>query len=88
MKVPYKYQQTVKELSKINIVITRKDKRRGMVIMNKSKYQEKCLMILEIGNFKTLDHDLTKKNGGKNTMIFTENESQIIVTRILTFIPR
>ena len=32
-----------------------------MVIMNKSKCHEKYIMILENGNFKTLDHDLTKK---------------------------
>ena len=29
--------------------------------MDKSKYQEKCLMILEKDNFKTLDLDRTKK---------------------------
>ena len=66
MKVPCKYQQTVKELSKNqNYVIMRKDKRRGMVIMNKSKCHEKYIMILENGNFKTLDHDLTKKTEEK-----------------------
>ena len=63
MKVPYKYQQTVKELSKYqNILIMKQDKGRGVVIMGKSKYQEKCLMILENNNFKTLDQDPTKKN--------------------------
>ena len=63
MKVPYKYQQTVKELSKYqNILIMKQDKGRGVIIMGKSKYQEKCLMILENNNFKTLDQDPTKKN--------------------------
>ena len=38
----------------------KQSKGRGVVIMDKSKYQEKCLMILE-NNFKTLDHDPTKK---------------------------
>ena len=33
---------------------------RGMVIMDKLKYQEQFLMIPENENFKTLDHDLTK----------------------------
>ena len=87
MKVPYKYQQTVKELSKNqNVKIMKKDKLRRMVIMNKSKYHEKCLMILENGNFKTLQHNLAKKTEEKNTMICKENQSQIIITRILTFI--
>ena len=39
----------------------KQDKDRGVVIMDKSKYQEKCLMILENGNFKALNHDSTKK---------------------------
>ena len=29
--------------------------------MDKSKYYEKCLMILENGNFKMLDYNSTKK---------------------------
>ena len=63
IKVPYKYQQTVKKLPKNqNIVIMKQDKGRGVVIMDKSKYQEKNLMILEKDNFKALDHDPTKKN--------------------------
>ena len=68
-----------------NIVIMKQDEGRGVVIMGKSKYQEKCLMILGNDNFKTLDRDPTKKTG-KNTTNFTENEEQIIPTRILTFI--
>lgn len=38
----------------------KQDNDRGMVIMDKSKYQELFLMIPENENFKTLDHDLTK----------------------------
>ena len=39
IKVPYKYQQTVKKLSKNqSIVIMKQDKGRGVVIMGKSKY--------------------------------------------------
>ena len=61
IKFPYKYQKTVKGLFKNqNIVIMKQYKGRGVVIMEKSKCREKCLMILENGNFKTLDHDLTK----------------------------
>ena len=54
IKVPCKYQQTVKKLSKNqSIVIMKQDKGRGVVIIGKSKYQEKCLIILENYNFKT-----------------------------------
>ena len=56
IKVPYKYQQTVKKLSKNqSIVIMKQEKDRGVVIMYKSK------MILGNDNFKTLDCDPTKK---------------------------
>ena len=41
-------------------------KGRGVVIMEKSKYQEKCLMILDNDDLKTLDHDPTKKTGKNN----------------------
>ena len=40
-------------------------KGRGVAITDKSKYHEKCLMILENGNFKTLDHNLTTKKTRK-----------------------
>lgn len=43
-----------------NIVIMKQDNDRGMVTMDKSKYQELFLMVPENENFKTLDHDLTK----------------------------
>ena len=81
IKVPHKYQQTVKKLSKNkNIVIMKQDKGHGVVIMDKSKYQEKCLMILENDNFKMIDHDQATN--------FTENEKQIITKRMLMFIPK
>ena len=38
--------------------------------MGKSKYHEKCLMILENGNFKMLDHFLTKKTEGKIQRVY------------------
>ena len=89
IKVSYKYQETVKEFSKYqNIVITKQDKGRGVVIMGKSKYHVKCLMILENSDFKTLDHDPTKKTKRKYTTNFTENEKEIITTKILMFITK
>ena len=51
----------------------KQDKGRVVAIMDKAKYYQKCLMILENGNFKTLDFDLTKK---------TEEKIQRILRRI------
>ena len=43
IKVPYKQRQIIKSLSqKEDITIMKADKARGVVIMNKSKYLEKC----------------------------------------------
>ena len=62
LNVPYKYQQTVKELSKNQIIlIMKQDKGCGVVIMGKSKYHDNCLSILKNDNFKILDHDSTEK---------------------------
>ena len=42
-----------------------KHKVRWVVIMDESNYHEKCLLILENGNFKMVDHDPTKKTKKK-----------------------
>ena len=71
IKVPYEYQQTVKGLSKNqNIVIMKQDKGRGVEIMDKLKYHEKCLMIIENDNFKTLRHETTKKTEKKQNAYY------------------
>ena len=44
-----------------------------MVIMDKSKYQDKCLMVLENDNTAG-SRSLIKKSRRKNTTNFTENE--------------
>ena len=43
----------------------KQDKGREVVIMDKSKYDKICLMILQNGNFKKLDNDPTKKKKNK-----------------------
>ena len=58
IKVRYKYKLTDKNQ---NIVIIKRDKGRGAVNMDKSKCHEKCLMILENGNFKMVDYNSTKR---------------------------
>ena len=42
------------------IIVLRKDKGKGVVIMHRGKYTEKCLNMLNSNQFKKLDHDPTK----------------------------
>lgn len=45
--IPYQYKQVIQNLSKNNdIVIMKQDKVRGVVILDKPKYMEKWLAIL------------------------------------------
>ena len=54
------YEETIRKLTKNkNIVILRQDKGRGVVLMNKSKYVEKCLGQLQTENFTKLNEDPT-----------------------------
>ena len=54
------YYRTIYNLSKRkNIVVLKQDKGRGVVIMNKNKYEEKCLEHLNTNNFIKLDIDRT-----------------------------
>ena len=55
----------------------KQDKGRGPVIMDKSKYQVKCLMILENDRFKTLDHDPTKKTEEKIQPILRKMKNRL-----------
>ena len=41
-------------------IILRQDKGKGVVIMDRGKYTEKCLDLLNSNQFKKLDHDPTK----------------------------
>ena len=61
-RVPYKYKQVINYLSKSNnIVIMKQDKGKGVVIMDKTKYQGKCLAILDTNQFVKLNIDPTKE---------------------------
>ena len=61
MYVPYKYKMIIDSLSKSqNICIIKQDKGCGVVVMDRSKYTEKCLSILQTGQFTKLRHDPAK----------------------------
>ena len=61
VKVLYRHRKIVLELSKNkNIVILKQDKGRGVVVMDKHKYLEKCMSMLTTKHFKLVDSDPTK----------------------------
>ena len=60
INVPYKYRKIVNDLSRNkDIVIMKQDKGRGVVVMNRGKYFDKCLAILNTEQFVQLQKDPT-----------------------------
>ena len=58
----YKYKQVIKDLTKNNnVVIMKQDKGRGVVIMDKTKHQEKCLALPNTNQFVKLSRNPTKQ---------------------------
>ena len=71
--VPYKYKQVVNDLTKNNnIAIMKQDKGRRVVTMDKTKYQEKYLTLLNKSVCKT-KHRSYKTNQNKNSEIVEKN---------------
>ena len=71
IKAPYKYRKFVKELSeRRDIGILKADKGRGFVIINRDKYKEKCLQILNTSQFVKLNSDQTKATEKKYRMSY------------------
>ena len=62
IKTPYEYRDIVKKLSKKqDICLLKQDKGRGIVIMDRNKYVEKCLQILQTDKFTELQDDPTAR---------------------------
>ena len=62
----FKYNQVTQNLSKNKeIVILKQDKGRGVVILDCSKYMDKCLSILGTTQFAEIDHDPAAYIAGK-----------------------
>ena len=66
----------------------KQDKELGVVIMDKLKYHEKCLMILENENFIKLDRNPTNKTEEKIQRILRKMKNKKITTRVLIFISK
>ena len=60
VKVPYKHLEIVQNLNNnSNIVLLKQDKGRRIVILDKTKYTEKCLLILTSQQFQKCKKDPT-----------------------------
>ena len=65
----------------------KQDKGRGEVAIDKSKQQEKCLMILKKDNFKSLDLDPTKKAEEKIQRILRKMKNRLLPLEYLRLYP-
>ena len=56
LKVPYKHQKIIDQLSRnTDIIILRQDKGRGITILDRKNYIQKCVSILNTSQFRKLD---------------------------------
>ena len=60
IKVPHIKTKIISDLSKRDIILLKEDKGRGVVVMDRSEYTEKCLEILSTKQFTVLENDPTK----------------------------
>ena len=82
IKTLYKYKKIIENLSNNkNIIILKQDKGRGVVVLNRKSYIEKCCKILETGQFRKLEIDPMKTIEGRQQRMlrsiknmFTERE--------------
>ncbi len=66
IKVPFKHRQTVENLRKRDsIIVMKQDKGRGVVILNKTTYIDKCIEFLNGEQFHKDNEDKTKLIEGK-----------------------
>ena len=60
INVPYKYRKIVNDLSRIkNVVIMKQGKGKGEVVMDRGKYFDECLAMLNTEQFMQLQKDPT-----------------------------
>ena len=66
IRVLYKFRKIVEKLSRNNsIMVLKQDKGRGVVVIDRKTYTEKCLNLLNTDSFIQLDNDPTKAIEGK-----------------------
>ena len=89
IRVPYKYRKVVETLSKNSrIVIMKQDKRRCVVLMDRTVYLEKCLNILDTNQFTNLSIDQTKKTEEKIHCVLRKIRRSYSVQEYSTIYPK
>ena len=77
-KVPYSFQHLIDNLSKNrNIIIMRQDKGRGVTILDRKNYIEKCLNMLNTKQFRKLSKDPTKTLERKIQRVLRKTECHL-----------
>ena len=78
VKIPFKQQTVINTLmKKKEIVIMKQDKGRGVVIMDRTKYIDKCLRMLQTPQFTKLDTDPTKTTERKVQNLLRKIKAQL-----------
>ena len=77
IKVPYKYRNAINNLrTNKQLVILKQDKGRGVVLLDKTKYVEKCFSIINTNKFKKLDKNPTVSYEAKIQRTLRKAESR------------
>ena len=85
IKVPYKHRQTIQNLrNREDIIVLKQDKGRGVVILNKNTYTEKCLDYLNSPQRKGSNQSYRRKSSTTFTEEKFNNTFQRTVTRNFT----
>ena len=74
VNVPHEYRKGMDNISRNKNIFTKQVKGRGVVILDIKHYFEKCLNLLEPGQFKKLFKDPTKLLEKKMQRTLTENK--------------
>ena len=78
VKPYFKYNQVIQNLSRNkDTVILKRGKGRGVVVLDRSKYMEKCLSILSTSKFAETDHDPTAYIEGKVQRILRKIKNKL-----------
>ena len=78
IKVPHTQRKIISDLSRRDdIILLKQDKGRGVVVMDRSKYTEKCLEILSTKQFAVAENDPTKTLESKTLRTLRKLKSKI-----------
>ena len=88
IRVPNKYRKIVETLSKNSrIVVMKQDKGRGVILMDRTVYVEKCLDILDTNQFTKVSTDPSKKTEEKIQRVLRKIKRSFSVQEYLTTYP-